>query len=69
MTELTELYANENSIELIEEFKHLEKCTKLNSINLSNNPVTQVPDYRFNILKACPSVKIIDNKGVTIRER
>ncbi len=56
----------------ITSFKHLEPledCKNLQRLVLINNMVAELPDYRLNMIRMVPSLRILDFKKVTEKER
>lgn len=46
----------------LEELDYLKECTSLQTLNLENNPVTNVPNYRLHVVQRFPKLRMLDNK-------
>ncbi|KAK2963425.1 hypothetical protein BLNAU_1466 [Blattamonas nauphoetae] len=47
----------------------LSNCRQLTKLSLQNNPVTQLPNYRFHIIAICPTLVELDSLKVTEEEK
>jgi U2 small nuclear ribonucleoprotein A' len=47
----------------------LAKCRKLQRLVLTNNLVTELPNYRLFVISKIPSLRILDFQKVTAKER
>lgn len=54
-----------NKIADIKEVAKLGACTKLQRLVLVNNIVTEIPNYRVNVIARIPSLRILDFNKVT----
>eukprot|EP01059_Diplonema_ambulator_P000208 TRINITY_DN10177_c0_g1_i7.p1 TRINITY_DN10177_c0_g1~~TRINITY_DN10177_c0_g1_i7.p1 ORF type:complete len:1069 (+),score=371.09 TRINITY_DN10177_c0_g1_i7:1002-4208(+) len=68
-TNLRTLSAASNYLTSFEALAALSDLTKLEVLNLQNNPVTQLPYYRLRMVSMCPRLTSLDNKEVGSRER
>jgi|688.fasta_scaffold298487_1 U2 small nuclear ribonucleoprotein A' len=58
-----------NKISDIQEVAKLGACTKLQRLVLVNNIVTEIPNYRIQVVAKIPSLRILDFNKVTNYER
>lgn len=58
-----------NKISDLREIAKLADCRKLQRLVLLNNSVTELPNYRQFLISRIPSLKILDFKIVTTKER
>jgi U2 small nuclear ribonucleoprotein A' len=54
-----------NKIADLKEVAKLGTCTKLQRLVLVNNIVTEIPNYRVNVIARIPSLRILDFNKVT----
>lgn len=54
-----------NKIADIEEIGKLGSCPKLQRLVLVNNIVTEIPNYRINVIARIPSLRVLDFSKVT----
>ena len=66
---LRELYLRKNNISDIRELKYLSNCSKLRTLWLSENPISQNPNYRISIIKYLPFLDKLDDIIVSENER
>ena len=58
-----------NKVADLNQVAKLGKCTKLQRLVLVNNIVTEIPNYRINVIAKIPSLRILDFNKVTNYER
>ena len=58
-----------NKISELSELTNLGKCKKLQRLVLTNNLVTELPNYRLFAIAKIPSLRILDFQKVTAKER
>jgi len=58
-----------NKIADLKEVAKLGSCTKLQRLVLVNNLVTELPNYRINVIARIPSLRILDFNKITQYER
>lgn len=58
-----------NKITDLAELTNLGKCKKLQRLVLTNNLVTELPNYRLFVIAKIPNLRILDFQKVTARER
>lgn len=58
-----------NKITELEEVAKLGKCKKLQRLTLTNNLVTELPNYRLFTIAKIPSLRILDFNKVSAKER
>lgn len=58
-----------NKIADLKEVAKLGTCTKLQRLVLVNNIVTEIPNYRVNVIARIPSLRILDFNKVTKLQR
>lgn len=58
-----------NKISDLQEVYKLGTCPKLQRLVLVNNIVTELPNYRINVIARIPSLRILDFDKVTKFER
>ena len=58
-----------NRLADLNEVAKLSKCTRLERLFLSNNPVAEMPDYRLFVVSRLPSLKVLDFQKVKPAER
>ena len=70
---LTTLDLSSNEIIDMAELDYLNKLSILQSgtfsLNLSNNPLGEIPDFRIHVLRKYPNVSVLNNKKVRTDER
>lgn len=66
---LSSLVLTNNRFTLLQHLRPLGKLKNLERLSLSDNPVTQHPDYRAFILKLLPSLHFLDFTRITDKER
>eukprot|EP01065_Artemidia_motanka_P025598 TRINITY_DN3059_c0_g1_i1.p1 TRINITY_DN3059_c0_g1~~TRINITY_DN3059_c0_g1_i1.p1 ORF type:complete len:440 (+),score=126.93 TRINITY_DN3059_c0_g1_i1:71-1390(+) len=66
---LRELYLRKNAIRDLSEVRHLQKCRKLTSLWLSENPCADDPDYRATVIGMLPGLQKLDDQDITEGER
>ena len=59
----------DNLISNLEEVMHLDSCTKLRNLNLSGNPLTTTPFYRYHCIRMLPQITSLDSYKITAQER
>ena len=60
---LKELYLRKNSITDISDLVYLKHLPQLRVLWLSENPFTDVKNYRSTVLQNLPNLKKLDNEG------
>lgn len=58
-----------NKIIDLAELTKLGICKKLQRLVLTNNLVTELPNYRLFVISKIPSLRILDFQKVTAKER
>eukprot|EP00002_Diphylleia_rotans_P027878 TRINITY_DN5613_c0_g1_i3.p1 TRINITY_DN5613_c0_g1~~TRINITY_DN5613_c0_g1_i3.p1 ORF type:complete len:491 (+),score=84.18 TRINITY_DN5613_c0_g1_i3:114-1586(+) len=58
-----------NSIESIDTIGLLSTCPRLSSLILENNPICRIPHYREHICRAVKSLKLLDDRAVTLDDK
>lgn len=58
-----------NKVSDLQQVYKLAKCLKLQRLVLTNNIVTEVANYRLNVIARIPSLRILDFAKVTRTER
>lgn len=53
-----------NSIQNLGAVSFLSFCPRLNDLDLSNNPISQIADYRLCIKETLPGLLILDGRGM-----
>ena len=66
---LKELSLADNNISNINELMYLGTCPNLTKLWLKNNPISNLPDYRIQVIKYIPSLRFLDDYEVTNDER
>ncbi|KAL4154994.1 hypothetical protein PRNP1_007108 [Phytophthora ramorum] len=66
---LTSLSFQQNYVETLTAVQQLEQLTKLTTLNLTGNPVTQVEDYRPSIVLLAPTLTQLDGEPLTDEDR
>ncbi|KAF4036628.1 Leucine-rich repeat domain-containing protein [Phytophthora infestans] len=69
LSALTSLSVQQNYIESLEAVQHLEQLTKLTTLSLIGNPVTQAEDYRSAIILLAPTLTHLDGELLTDDDR
>ncbi|CEG46301.1 Protein phosphatase 1, regulatory subunit, and related proteins [Plasmopara halstedii] len=69
LQELKTLSIQQNYIESFESIQQLRLLTKLTSLNLTGNPVTQAKDYRESVILLAPLLKHLDGETLTDEDR
>ncbi|KAG3118692.1 hypothetical protein PI124_g2791 [Phytophthora idaei] len=69
LTALTFLSIQQNYIESLEAVQQLEQLTKLTTLNLIGNPVTQAEDYRSAIILLAPTLTHLDDEPLSDDDR
>lgn len=64
------LHLEENRLSNLDKFlKFLSRFAFLEYLNLSGNPLSEEPDYRLKVIKAIPSLKVLDKHIISVQER
>jgi U2 small nuclear ribonucleoprotein A' len=58
-----------NKITDLSELSNLGKCKKLQRLVLTNNLITELPNYRLFAIAKIPTLRILDFQKVTAKER
>ena len=66
---LRELSLADNNISNINELIYLGTCPNLTKLWLKNNPISNLPDYRIQVIKYIPFLRFLDDCEVTNDER
>lgn len=66
---LHELYLRKNQISDINQVLHLSRLRNLQVLNLSDNPVSHDPNYRYFVIAAIPSLVRLDDVNISDEER
>ncbi|POM64038.1 Protein phosphatase PP1 regulatory subunit Sds22 [Phytophthora palmivora] len=69
LSALTSLSLQQNYIEALESVQQLEQLTKLTTLDLTGNPVTQAEDYRISIILLAPTLTQLDGEAITDDDR
>jgi len=60
----------DNRLSNLDKFlKFLSRFAFIEYLNLSGNPLAEEPDYRFKVIKALPSLKVLDKHIISVVER
>ena len=49
-----------NNISKVEDILPLKNCIQLEQLILVGNPITEIPDYEYNVLNILPGLRILD---------
>ena len=64
------LYLEDNWLSNLDKFlKFLSWFAFLEYLNLSGNPLSEEPDYWLKVIKAIPSLKVLDKHMISIQEK
>ena len=66
---LKELYLRKNTITDINEVRYLINLRKLRTLWLGENPIADIPKYRYFVIKCLPQIEKLDNDMVTGDDR
>ena len=66
---LRELSLASNNISDINELMYLGSCPNLSKLWLRNNPISNLWDYRIQVIRYIPSLKYLDDEEITENER
>ena len=66
---LKQLYLRNNKISDFGEIAYLKACPNLEVLWLCENPISQSPNYRVNVISMLPQLKVLDNRPITEAER
>ncbi len=66
---LRELSLASNNISDINELIYLGSCPNLSKLWLRNNPISNLWDYRIQVIRYIPSLKYLDDEEITENER
>ena len=66
---LRELSLADNNISDMNELIYLGTCPNLTKLWLKNNPISNSPDYRIQVIRYIPSLRFLDDNAVTNDER
>lgn len=58
-----------NKLTDLAELTNLGKCKKLQRLVLTNNLITELPNYRLFAIAKIPTLRILDFQKVTAKER
>lgn len=58
-----------NRVKSIEQVKNLDNCRQLANLNLTNNPINEIPNYRSMVIASLQSLKQLDFKKIEAKER
>ncbi|CAD8175965.1 unnamed protein product [Paramecium pentaurelia] len=61
--ELLNLNLSQNNIKSVDDLKPLATLTKLESLELKDNPLTKEAGYHKKVFQLIPSLKVLDNKN------
>ncbi|CAD8093239.1 unnamed protein product [Paramecium sonneborni] len=61
--ELLNLNLSQNNIKSVDDLKPLASLTKLESLEVKDNPLTKEAGYHKKIFELLPSLKVLDNKN------
>ncbi|CAD8088531.1 unnamed protein product [Paramecium primaurelia] len=61
--ELNNLNLSQNNIKSVDDLKPLATLTKLESLELIDNPLTKEAGYHKKVFQLIPSLKVLDNKN------
>ncbi|CAK83495.1 unnamed protein product (macronuclear) [Paramecium tetraurelia] len=61
--ELINLNLSQNNIKSVDDLKPLASLTKLESLELKDNPLTKEAGYHKKVFQLLPSLKVLDNKN------
>jgi hypothetical protein len=66
---LTELYLRKNNISDLRQVLHLSHLPSLSMLGMSENPISESPDYRAFVIAACPHLVKLDDAEISPSER
>ncbi|RLN69388.1 hypothetical protein BBJ29_000207 [Phytophthora kernoviae] len=66
---LSSLSLQQNNIETLEAVQQLEQLSKLTTLDLTGNPVTQWEDFRLSIILLVPTLTHLDDELLTDEDR
>lgn len=66
---LENIFLMNNKIADLQEVAKLSSCRKLQRLTLTNNLVTELPNYRLFTIAKVPSLRILDFQKVSATER
>lgn len=66
---LENIFLMNNKIADLQEVVKLSACRKLQRLTLTNNLVTELPNYRLFVIAKIPSLRILDLQKVSASER
>ncbi|KAG7402046.1 hypothetical protein PHYBOEH_007260 [Phytophthora boehmeriae] len=66
---LTSLSLQQNNIETLEDVQQLGQLSKLTTLDLTGNPVTQWEDFRLSMLLLVPTLTLLDEEPITDNDR
>jgi U2 small nuclear ribonucleoprotein A' len=66
---LENIFLMNNKVADLQEVAKLANCKKLQRLTLTNNLVTEMPNYRLFVISKIPSLRILDFLKVSAKER
>jgi U2 small nuclear ribonucleoprotein A' len=66
---LENIFLMNNKISDLQEVAKLAACKKLQRLVLTNNLVTELPNYRLFVISKIPSLRLLDFGKVSAKER
>jgi len=69
LSEIKELFLENNEISNIHELRHLSGLKGLEILRLNGNPCTKADGYRLSVIRAIPSLIMLDDTAVSSQER
>ena len=69
LNNLHELSLARNKINDIREISYLSTCNNLRKLWLKDNPITNIYDYRLQIIRILPHLQFLDDQEITNEER
>ncbi|OHS96435.1 Leucine Rich Repeat family protein [Tritrichomonas foetus] len=67
--QLRDLFLRKNLISDFNELQHLKELSQLQTLWLSENPISSDPQYRLKVIKELPNLKKLDEVDITEEEK
>lgn len=62
-------FCRSNLVENVSEIDHLKELPKLKHLNLMDNPICQIANYRIEVLSRIPHLEQLDKNQFTVEEK